>query len=287
MFDILRYELYKMKRLKKVYFCAFAINFLPLLILFILTVLFFKGMIYRDFGVMQQMFVKEFGGGIMGTLVVLLSFFPWSSWFFQTIIAGELIAKEFENKSIKLMLLMPFKRLTIYLGKLLSTIVFFVVNMLIYLSLCALIGLALDYVFGFKVFSLIDYHLLVRLCNAYFVINFSYIALVFLVSIFARSAESTMAFTIFATFALKLIDAVILLFGKIDIIPIAAAEWLVKYSYLKSCEVIKYEKLIRMVDTGDYLNMPLAFDMLQVNIIYSIAFLFIGYQIFKRKEEKG
>ena len=113
MFDILRYELYKMQRLKKVYFCAFAINFLPIMILFVLTVLFFKGIIYRDFGMMQQMFVKEFGSGIMGVLVVLLSFFSWSSWFFQTIIAGELISKEFENKSIKLMLLMPFLVLSV------------------------------------------------------------------------------------------------------------------------------------------------------------------------------
>ncbi len=287
MFDILRYELYKMQRLKKVYFCAFAINFLPLMILFVLSVLFVKGIIYRDFGVMQNMFVKEFGSGVMGVLIVLLSFFSWSSWFFQTIIAGELISKEFENKSIKLMLLMPFKRLTIYLGKLLSTIVFFVINLAIYLCLCALIGVALDRVFGFKVFALIDYQLLVKICNAYFVINFSYIALVFLVSIFARSAESTMAFTIFATFALKLIDNVILLFGKLDIIPYHIADKMVNYSYLKSCEVIKYEKLIKMAETGDYANMPLAFDMLGINILYSLAFLYIGYQVFKRKEEKG
>ncbi len=287
MFDILRYELYKMRRLKKVYFCSFAINFLPLMLLFVLTVLFFKGMIYRDFGVMQQMFVKEFGSGIMGTLVVLLSFFSWASWFFQTIIAGELISKEFENKSIKLMLLMPFKRLTIYMGKLLSTLVFFVMNLFFYLALCALIGVALDRVFGFKVFALIDYPLLLQLCSAYFVINFSYISLVFLVSIFARSAESTMAFTIFATFALKLIDNVILLFGKLDIIPFYIADNLVNYSYLKSCEVIKYEKLIKMVEDGSYQNMPISFDMLGVNILYSLAFLVIGYQIFKRKEEKG
>ncbi len=286
MFDILRYELYKMRRLKKVYFCTFAINFMPLIILFVLGALFFKGIIYRDFGAMQQMFVKEIGGGIMGTLVFLLSFFSWSSWFFQTIIAGELISKEFENKSIKLMLLMPFKRITIYLGKFSATIVFFIMNLFIYLFLCAIIGFALDKIFGFKVFLLIDYTLLLRICCAYFVINFSYIAFVFLISIFARSAESTMAFTIFATFALTLIDNVISLFGRLDIIPNYIAGRIVYYSYLKSCEVIKYEKLIKMLESSNY-DMPVSFEMLGVNIIYSIAFLAIGYFVFNRKEEKG
>jgi|GEM_PF-5448244 len=287
MFDIVRYEIYKMRRLKKIYFCVFAINFLPILAIFILTVLFFKGIIYRDFGSMQIMFEKEFGSGIMGTIVALLSFFSWSSWFFQTIVAGELISKEFENKSIKLMLLMPFKRLSIYMGKLSATMLFFLFNMALYLVLCAFLGVALDKVFGFKVFSLIDYTLLLKLCCAYFVINFSYVSMVFLVSIFSRSAESTMAFTIFATFALKLIDNVIMLFGRLDVISYNLSEWLVKYSYLKSCEVIKYEKLMQMIEKRDYLSMPVSFDLLGVNIIYSLLFLLIGYQIFKRKEEKG
>lgn len=287
MFDLVSYELFKMRRLKKVYFCAFAINFLPLLILFVLTVLFFKGMLYGWVGITQQMFHDEFGTGVMGAIVVMLSFFSWASWFFQTIIAGELISKEFENKSIKLMLLMPFRRLTIYMAKLISTMLFFVFNLFIYLSLTAVIGVAIDRIFGLNLFALIDYPLLMKLCNAYFVVNVSYISMVFLISIFAKSSETTMAFSIFATFALKAVDSVIMLFGKLNIIPIEVSNFLNKYAYLKSCEIINTEKLMDVMKTNDYTKLPISFDMLGVNILYSILFLLIGYQIFKKKEEKG
>lgn len=287
MIDLVRYEIFKLFRLKKAYFCVLAINFLPLLILFVFTAVYFKGLIYGYVGFTQQMFEKEFGMGVMGAIVFLLSFFSWSSWFFQTIIAGELISKEFENKSIKLMLLMPFTRFTIYMGKLLTTLVFYVFNLALYLGLTALLGVALHRVFGLNVFALVDYAVLFKICNAYFVINISYIALVFLVSIFARSAESTMAFTIFATFALKALDSVILLFGRLDIIPLELSQFLNKYAYLKTCEVIDSGRLMKLIETATYDQLPISFDMLGVNMLYTLLFLFIGFQIFRRKEEKG
>jgi len=287
MSGLIRYEIFKILRLKKAYFCVFGINFLPLMILLILGVFILKGLLYGFIGFTQQMFEKEFGTGIMGGIIILLNFFSWSAWFFQTVLVGELISKEFENKSIKLMLLLPYNRLMIYLGKMFTTILFFIFNMAVYVALCGLIGVLFQKMFGLMVFNVIDYPLLARLCGAYFTINFSYIALVFLISLFARSAETTMAFTIFSTFALKLIDTTIILFGKFAIIPQYIVDFFDKYAYLKTCEVIKYDKIMAAINKPERFELPIAFDLLWANLIYSVIFLLIGYLIFKNKEEKG
>ncbi len=287
MIGLIKYEFFKITRLKKAYFCVFGINFLPLMVLTILGIFILKGLLYGFLGFTQQMFEKEFGTGIMGGIIILLNFFSWSAWFFQTVLVGELISKEFENKSIKLMLLMPYTRLTIYLSKMMTTILFFMFNMLVYIALCGLIGILFQKMFGLMVFNAIDYPLMAKICGAYFTINFSYIALVFLISLFARSAETTMAFTIFSTFALKAIDGTIMLFGKFQIIPLYIADFFDQYAYLKTCEVIKSQKIMEFINNPQKLELPIAFDLLWANLIYSALFLTAGYLIFKGKEEKG
>lgn len=276
-----------MLRLKKVYFSVVGINFVPLLLLFIFSVLILKGLLYGWVGIAEKLEHEMVGTGVMVALTSLMATFSWFAWFFQTIIVGELISKEFENKSIKLMLLMPFSRLTIYFGKLAATVIFFVFNMAVYLVLLGALGILMQKVFYLNVFGLIDYPVLAKLCCAFFVVNFSYVAMVFLVSLFARSAETCFALYIFLTVVLKSIDGVVMLFGKLAIIPSEAASFVVKYSYLKSCEIISYEKIGGFLEHGRYSELPITFDLLGVNMLYSMLFLYIGYIVFKKKEEKG
>lgn len=287
MIQLIRYEFFKLFRLKKFFLSIAGINFVPLLLLFVFSVLIIKGLLYGWVGIVEKLEHEMVGNGVLVAVTALLATFSWFAWFFQTIIAGELISKEFENKSIKLMLLMPFSRLTIYFGKLATTIIFFILNMVLYLSLLALLGVLMQKVFFLDVLSLVDYSILFKLCCAFFVVNFSCIALVFLVSLFARSAETSFALYIFLTVILKSIDGVVLLFGKLAIIQPDIADFMVKYSYLKSCEIIKFEKISKFIERGNFSELPITFDMLGVNMLYSLLFLYIGYIVFKNKEEKG
>jgi ABC-type transport system involved in multi-copper enzyme maturation permease subunit len=198
-------------------------------------------------------------------------------------LAGEFIAKEFANGSIKLAFTSPINRLSIFFGKFLSLVAYYFLLLFSYLFFFFLIVLLLKYGFRAEIGNYFYEGEYLRILLAYVVIDMSYLALAFLLATISDFVESTIFYNLATIMFLQLFSLSLTILVKSGALTDQFSKYLHKYNYIQTTGVLSFEKM-EMYISGKFDKFPVSYEYLFNNFLYTCLFLVVAAWLFQKRD---
>lgn len=215
-------------------------------------------------------------------LLIQYATFILSSLFFTAMLWGEIVSKEFYNRTIKIELLSPHSRLSIFLGKFLGIFLFYIFSFLAGLILIQVINAACLWSNGAGLFSMLVKIMYPMEIFSVCILGLVIISFTAMISSFASSIEMCIGLGVFLNIFQLLADSIMYALHSTGDISSSAYSWL-KYSWIQSfSQVFKFAiQLTRNTK-------PVITEIVKINIYVSagwcVFFLALGYILFHRRE---
>ncbi len=278
---ILKAELDKVRRLGWTYLAILGMNAFSAAMFLIFLILYLKSTALDQAAQVSLQMERQAGTLLYFVFVTETWVFSFLGFFFMGILIGELVGREFDNGSVGLLFMSPYSRLSVFAAKVTS--VLFVYLFSLTLSFCIQASTVLLLSRVHSVFlRIIEPMTLVKLFAANILIDLSWIALMFMLSTLSRGVASTLAYTLFVYFSLLLLDTIIWLGGQFEFL----GPWLVKagaFTFTNSCRVLD-AKQVASYFSRSTLDFPLAFNLLGLNVGYTVLFVLLAALAFSRRE---
>lgn len=282
MIRTLLFELKKIYRLRKAWAAALAVNLVPLFLLFILVVLWVKGL-FSSTGMLLDFQQEMTRKSLLGAIFVALKTFSWIAWVFVMLLAGESIAREFHEGTIKLLFTAPLSRLSLFAGKFLAVVSFYLGLLASYLTFFGLAGLFLQYGFRARLGEYIDFPGVGKILVAYLAIDLSYIALAFVLAALSSYVESTVFYNIITVLFLFLLDVSMNVLIKSGALTDGFSHMVHKLNYMRTTGVLALEEMQNYI-TKDGQPFPVTYENLAANALWTCFFLIAAFWLFKRRD---
>lgn len=285
MIAVLRAELYKMMKLKKVYAALLTVALPPLFALGVLLVVYARGMFYGS-GILLD-FNKGFTQKtLLGGFFFALKSFSWIAWIYLMILAGETVAKEFAAGTMKTLLVQPVKRLAVFAGKFLSLLVSYAALLSLYLGLFAACAALMKVGFRADLASHFPLGVAGKIFGAWLVIDLTWLALAFLVAGLATTVETTIYYNILVVMTLSLLDVALNTLRKLGALQDEASRFILEHGFIRTTGVLDLETMQAYI-TGERAEFPAKFDHLFANALWGLLFLALGALVFLRRETRS
>lgn len=285
MIAVLRAELYKMLKLKKVYAALLTVALPPLFALLVLAVVYVKGLLYGS-GILLEFNRGFTEKSLLGLFFFALKSFSWIAWIYLMILAGETVAKEFATGTMKTLLVQPVKRLSVFAGKFLSILAAYGALLSVYLGLFAVCAALLKT--GFRADLAAHFPLAVagKIFGAWLVIDLTWLALAFLVAGLATTVETTIYYNILVVMTLSLLDVALNVLRKVHALDDAASKFILEHGFIRSTGVLDLDTMQQYITQPDA-PFPARFDHLFANALWGGLFLALGALVFLRRETRS
>jgi len=283
MISIIRAEFYKLRKLKKFYAAFITVNLAPAFMLLVLAIIYVKGLFY-GVGFIAE-FKKEITNkAIVGIFYSSLYYFSWLAWVYVMMLVGEIVSKEFSDGTMKMMFTRPITRLSIFTGKFLSVLLFYIGMITSYMISLGVVVLSLKAVIGirYEQFNL-EPMIFIKIFFAFVVIDISYISLVFMVGMLASSVGTTFSYSIYVSMFLMFLDGSLSFLKKINALDNFFTNLILDYSFIGTTWLLSPDKMEKFV-MGKEKAFPISFDKLASNFTYTIIFFIIAAILFSRRE---
>ena len=286
MIAVLRAELYKMLKLKKVYAALLTVALPPLFLLLTLGVIYVKEMFYGSGLLLKFVSGASTTKALLGLFFFGLKAFSWIAWIYLMILVGETVAKEFSSGTMKTLLVQPVKRLSVFAGKFLSILLAYAALLTVYLGLFLLAALFLRAGFYADLAPFFPLETAGKILGAWLVIDLTWLALAVLVAGLATTIETTIYYNILVVMTLSLLDVTLNALRKAG----ALDDWLTRLildrGFIRTTGVLDLETMHEYITRPDA-PFPARFDQLFANALWGILFLALGALVFLRRETRS
>jgi ABC-type transport system involved in multi-copper enzyme maturation permease subunit len=195
---------------------------------------------------------------------------------------GEILSKEFYNRTIKIELLAPFSRIEIFAGKFLGIYLFNLVSFFSGLFLIQLINGICLYKYRGGLLKILFELVIFKELLLVFLLIFMITAFLGMIAAFASSIEMCIGLGVFLNFFQALMDAVIYALNMAGDISFKTYSYL-KFSYLFSFGRV-FDFLIDLSRKGAPVFDAQAMTHIYAVLVYSGLFFTAGFILFSRRE---
>jgi len=207
--------------------------------------------------------------------------FSFLSFFLMAIYIGLIIGREFENGSIELFILSPYRRVQIFLAKIFSIFIVYFAALLVNVIIRGIVVMIINSVHpSFSEFLQSD--VLLQIFAVTVLTDLSWIAFVMLIGMLSNGVATTVIYSLIGYFSLVVVDIVFVLGKHYEFLT----KWQLKfadYTFTASGNVLIIEELPKYV-FGQISELPVSFELLSVNLLYGLLFFLLAGICFNYRE---